>query len=321
MVRSSSGAPRPRRARSRREPRAARRPSPGAIARATCARSRSATPPIPPRRPTIRQSPPCSTTWTPRRASQPRSSKPSRPHAGGDRARKSRTAPCGGDAADRELEQDSLAERARIEAAHLGREREARTASFGGAGDDDLAPADRPISGASTLRSSASRRSASPPPAGESDGDAHRPEGEPPTPGRRRRRRPTTQGEDERRRTHARWRARARRRRRGRAASASRARRCARSRRHEVPQLLDPRRADARDRVEILDRAEGAVRRPGSRRSSAPSPARCPAARRAPRAEAELRLGPSRGSTSRPPPGTAARHDAPASRRRAARRG
>ena len=44
----------------------------------------------------------------------------------------------------------------------------------------------------------------------------------------------------------------------------------ARSRRHELPQLLDARGPDAGDRVEVVDRAEAAVRERDGRRSSAP---------------------------------------------------
>ena len=71
---------------------------PRASVASTCARNRSPTPPIPPRRPTTRQFPsPRSTTWTPRRASQPRSSKPvSGPRGATGRTRSSRTAPWGG---------------------------------------------------------------------------------------------------------------------------------------------------------------------------------------------------------------------------------
>ena len=71
---------------------------PRASVASTCARSRSPTPPIPPRRPTMRQpSSPRNTTCTPRRASQPRSSKPvSGPRGATGRARSSSTAPWGG---------------------------------------------------------------------------------------------------------------------------------------------------------------------------------------------------------------------------------
>jgi hypothetical protein len=63
----------------------------------TCVRNRSPTPPIPPRRPTIRAPSPRRTTCTPRRESQPRSSKPvSGPRGVTGRARNSRTAPWGG---------------------------------------------------------------------------------------------------------------------------------------------------------------------------------------------------------------------------------
>ena len=63
----------------------------------TCACSRSATPPIPPRRPTRRASSPRSTTWMPCRASHARSSKPvSGPRGATGCARSSRIAPCGG---------------------------------------------------------------------------------------------------------------------------------------------------------------------------------------------------------------------------------
>ncbi len=70
---------------------------PRASVLSTCARNRSATPPIPPRRPTMRVPSPRSTTWMPRRASQACSSKPvSGPRGATGRARSSSTAPCGG---------------------------------------------------------------------------------------------------------------------------------------------------------------------------------------------------------------------------------
>ncbi len=73
-------------------------PSPGAIERARRARSPSAKPASPPRRPTMRQRDAWTTTWTPWRRSHVRSSKPSL----GPRGRRispvsSRSAPCGGE--------------------------------------------------------------------------------------------------------------------------------------------------------------------------------------------------------------------------------
>ena len=234
-------------------------PSPGAIARATCARSRSETPPIPPRLPTIRQSPPCSTTWTPRRASQPRSSKPSSaPRGAPTVTRRARMAPCGGErptGSSSRTRSRSVRESNRRTSAGT---RIANGVFRAGPVTTTVAPAERPISGASTLRSSASSRTLPhhQPTRNEREraggkahlrrqgggcgGDHDETRGRSPAPARR-------------------WRARSRRRRRGRGASASRARRCARSRRDEVPQLLDPRRADSRNRVQILDRAEAAV--------------------------------------------------------------
>ncbi len=71
---------------------------PSASARAIAVRSRSPTPPIPPRRPTTCQEPlALRTTWIPLRSSHPFSSKPvSGPRGATGRARSSSTAPWGG---------------------------------------------------------------------------------------------------------------------------------------------------------------------------------------------------------------------------------
>ena len=134
-------------------------PSPGAIARATWARSLSETPPIPPRLPTIRQSPPCSTTWTPRRASQPRSSKPfSAPRGAPIVTRRTRMAPCGGErptgSSSRTRSRSARASNRRASAGT----RIANGVFRAGPVTTTVAPADRPISGANTLRSRASSR-------------------------------------------------------------------------------------------------------------------------------------------------------------------
>ena len=133
--------------------------SPTAIARATCARSRSETPPIPPRRPTMRQSPPRRTTWTPRRASQPRSSKPSSGPLGAvTTARRVRTAPCGGE----RPRGSSSRTRSRIERPPNWRTsagtRSAKRVRRTGPVTVAVRGAERPSSGLSTLRSKASRR-------------------------------------------------------------------------------------------------------------------------------------------------------------------
>ena len=134
-------------------------PSPGAIARATCARSLSETPPIPPRLPTIRQSPPCSTTWTPRRASQPRSSKPSSaPRGAPIVTRKTRMAPCGGErptgSSSRTRSRSVRESNSRTSAGTRSAKGVFRT----GPVTTVVASPERPISGASTLRSRASSR-------------------------------------------------------------------------------------------------------------------------------------------------------------------
>ena len=211
---------------------------------------------MPPRRPTIRQSRPCRTTWTPRRASQPRSSKPSSgPRGAATVARSSSTAPWGGERPSG----SSSSTRSRSE-----RSSKRRTSAGSRSANVDLrtgpvttavTAAERPISGTSTLRvervepqrsPTTSRRAAAPArrPAAARSGVA------PPRARRRdehRARRPPAR--------ESRSRARDRGTPRARGVSARRVR----SGRHHVPQLLDARGADARDRVEIVDRAKAAV--------------------------------------------------------------
>ena len=126
----------------------------------TCARSRSATPPIPPRRPTMRARSPRSTTWTPRRASQPRSSKPvSGPRGSTGRARNSRMDPCGGarsGGSSRSTRSRIRVAPKRVTSAGI---RNANGVRFGGPVVTTRADAVSPIRAASALRSSASPRS------------------------------------------------------------------------------------------------------------------------------------------------------------------
>ncbi len=225
------------------------------MARATCARSRSETPPIPPRRPTTRHSPPRRTTWTPRRASQPRSSKPSSgPRGAVDDCTEGENGTLWRRAPERQLEQDALPHRASIESAHLrgNTKRERRSPHRTG---HDRRERRRPSQLGQRARCARARR------------DARCPTTSRPTPARAR-----TQASAARTEATAavaaarspprrepvparRSRTQARRRRKERAASAS----CARSRRDQVPELLDPRRTDSRDRVEVVDRAKTSV--------------------------------------------------------------
>ena len=105
-------------------------------------RSRSPTPPIPPRRPTTCQGPlACRTTWTPRRSSHPRSSKPvSGPRGATGRARRSSTAPCGGarpaGSSSSTRSRSSTPSNRRTSAAT----RTAKGETLAAPGDDDLRP-------------------------------------------------------------------------------------------------------------------------------------------------------------------------------------
>ena len=236
----------------------------------TCARNRSATPPIPPRRPTTRGCSPRSTTWTPRRASQPRSSKPvSGPRGSTGRARSSRTEPCGGARSGRQLEKHTLAYRGRAEPKHLGRDRNANG-----------------VFRAGPVTTTARRGSVTKPRYEHALRRAH-PRAATPTTGRHKPGRPLRPRAFACRRSTAprrralsrplrarsavaaprrtlRCPAHAASRRAGRASSP---RRCVAStarasRRHQVAELLHPRGPDAGDVVEILDRAEGPVRSP-----------------------------------------------------------
>ena len=120
---------RPRRARSRAARHAARRRLPTRARLPMPDRSRSATPPRPPRRPTISGARPFRTTWTPWRRSHVRSSKPSSelPRLGDEhrqpehRSLRRRTA-------DGQLEQDRLADVAAGEALDARREDGSHTA-------------------------------------------------------------------------------------------------------------------------------------------------------------------------------------------------
>ena len=132
---------------------------PGAIARATCARRRSERPPMPPRRPTIRQSRPCRTTWTPRRASQPRSSKPSSgPRGAATVARSSSTAPWGGERPSGSSSSTRSRSRRSSKRRTSAGSRSANVDRRTGPVTTAVTAAERPISGVSTLASRASSR-------------------------------------------------------------------------------------------------------------------------------------------------------------------
>ena len=282
-----------RRSRARRR-RRARRPSssasrspvaPLASADATCRCSRSATPPIPPRRPTSRGFRPRSTTWTPRRASQPRSSKPvSGPRGATGRACELEQRALRRRPSARQLEQDRLPDRSARRTASPRPACAARTLRAAPARSPPRARP-RALRCAPRARSGRARRAAGLPttlPA--SAIDDRRPARSAATRRRGRRDAQTTSSATA---QHARrpGAASSTRRdpctRRRRARSASRSRAPGGSRRHQVPQLLDPRRTDAGHLVEGVDRAERTVRSSASRRSSARSPDRCPGASRA----------------------------------------
>ena len=245
--------------------------------RSTCACSRSATPPIPPRRPTTRGSSPRSTTWMPCRASHRAFVEAGLGPSRLDRPRTQlehgslRRRPLG-----RQLEQHALAQTRLAEAHDLrrGAQRERRPAH--GAGHDDTRAARAsptwPRERAPVERVDAQRAPPEP-------DERERRAGERDTL-RASRRHQRAAGEDADRREEQRGRQRqphgersSPRRPLRRAAPASSLARGA-SRRHQVAQLLDPCRADARDRIEIVDGARTARAQLASRRSSGRSRAR-----------------------------------------------
>ena len=114
---------------------------------------------MPPRRPTIRQSRPCRTTWTPRRASQPRSSKPSSgPRGAAMVARSSSTAPCGGERPSGSSSSTRSRSRRSSKRRTSAGSRSANVDRRTGPVTTAVTAAERPISGRSTLASRASSR-------------------------------------------------------------------------------------------------------------------------------------------------------------------
>ncbi len=128
--------------------------SPGAPPRASQACSRSATPPRPPRRPTMRQADARSTAWTPWRRSQVRSSKPFDGPRGARRTPSSESsAPCGGARPSGSSSSTGSRGRSAPQRRTSARMRSSKAPLRGGSSTWTSARSAVPMRGASTLRS------------------------------------------------------------------------------------------------------------------------------------------------------------------------